>query len=102
EPGGHLNVATTTVLENTELTVSNTGAVIDPEEAQSLTEPFRRLSRVSGGFGLGLSTVRSVAEAHGGAVELSAPPDGGLVVRVILPADAGVASPRRQRSLTKT
>jgi len=103
EPGGRLSVATATAGSSTQLTVSNTGAVIDPEEAQALTEPFRRLSRVSGGFGLGLSIVRSVAEAHGGAIELSAPPDGGLVVTVILPADtASIVSPRKQRSLTKS
>jgi len=47
--------------------------VIDPEHVQALTEPFRRVSRASGGFGLGLSIVRSVAEAYGGTVELAAP-----------------------------
>ena len=103
EPGGHLSVATATASDSTRLTVSNTGAVIDPEEAQALTEPFRRLSRISGGFGLGLSIVRSVAEAHGGTIELSAPPDGGLVVRVTLPAEsAAVVPPKRQRSLAKS
>ncbi len=103
EPGGDLSVATSTASDSTQLTVSNTGAVIDPAQAQALTEPFRRLSRVSGGFGLGLSIVRSVAEAHGGTIALSAPPDGGLVVTVTLPADtATVAAARRQRSLTKS
>jgi signal transduction histidine kinase len=103
EPGGHLRVATATTGDSAQLSVSNTGPVIDPEQAQLLTEPFRRLSRVSGGFGLGLSIVRSVAEAHGGTVELSAPPDGGLVVRVTLPADvSSIGSTRRQRSLTKS
>jgi len=104
EPDGQLRVATATEGAGTRLTVSNTGAVIDPEQAQALTEPFRRLSRVGGGFGLGLSIVRSVAEAHGGAIELTAPPAGGLVVRVTLPADTAstAAAPRRQRSLTKS
>jgi signal transduction histidine kinase len=43
----------------------------------------------SGGSGLGLSIVRSVAEAHGGSVELRARPSGGLVVRVSLPGRDG-------------
>jgi len=103
EPGGHLSLATATAGDSTRLTVANSGAVIDPEQAQALTEPFRRLSRSGGGFGLGLSIVRSVAEAHGGSVELTAPAEGGLVVTVTLPAEpASVVVPRRQRSLTKS
>jgi signal transduction histidine kinase len=59
--------------------------------AQKLTDPFRRLDRSYGGFGLGLSIVRSVAEVHGGTVELMAPEEGGLQVRVRLPATPGPA-----------
>ena len=65
-----LSVATSTSGGMAEVLVRNGGAVIDPEQVQALTEPFRRLSRASGGFGLGLSIVRSVAEVHGGTVEL--------------------------------
>ena len=38
------------------------------------------------GFGLGLSIVRSVAEAHGGSATVTAPAEGGLEVIVDLPA----------------
>jgi len=69
------------------LEVANGGPRIDPADAAALTEPFRRLRRSGEGFGLGLSIVRSVAEAHGGTVQLSAPEAGGLRVRVLLPAD---------------
>ena len=103
QDGGELSVTTSTSHGMAEVLVSNGGAVIDPADAESLTEPFRRLSRSTGGFGLGLSIVRSVAEVHGGTVELTAPPEGGLRVRVRVPAaplDAGVA--RRARSLTKS
>lgn len=102
-PGGELSIATTTVDGMAEVLVANGGAVIDPAEVQSLTEPFRRLSRTAGGFGLGLSIVRSVAEVHGGTAELFAPPEGGLRVRVRVPAAPLSASlPRRSRSLTKS
>jgi signal transduction histidine kinase len=101
--GGALNVATSTADGIVEVLVSNGGAVIDPDQVDALTEPFRRLSRTSGGFGLGLSIVRSVAVVHGGTVELTAPSEGGLRVRVRLPttsASAGAA--RRRRALTKS
>ncbi len=84
--GGELSVATTTVDGAVQLLVRNSGEVIDPGQVQSLTEPFRRLSRNAGGFGLGLSIVRSVAEVHSGTIELEAPPEGGLEVRVRLPS----------------
>ena len=73
------------------LVVANTGPVItgDPEV---LFEPFRRLAsderlatRAHRGAGLGLSIVRSVATAHGGAVRADARPGGGLVVSMTLP-----------------
>jgi signal transduction histidine kinase len=88
EPGGYLVVRTATEGEHVRLQVRNGGAVINPAELATLTEPFRRLDRTRAGFGLGLSIVRSVCEAHGGALSLSAPEGGGLTVTVILPAGA--------------
>ena len=86
QPGGFLEVSTRTENGAVRLVVRNGGQRIDPEVVQKLTEPFRRLDRSYGGFGLGLSIVRSVAEAHGGSVALVAPQDGGLEVCVRLPA----------------
>ncbi len=105
EPGGGLSVRTlTTPSARVLVVVRNGGAVIDASVAPSLTEPFRRLQRGSGGFGLGLSIVRSVAEAHGGSAVVAARPEGGLEVTVDLPADRraiGDAAPPRHRTLTK-
>jgi hypothetical protein len=92
EPGGFLEVSTRTEGRIVRLVVRNGGGRIAPQVAQTLTEPFRRLDRSYGGFGLGLSIVRSVAEVHGGTVELVAPEQGGLEVRVQLPAMPTVAS----------
>jgi signal transduction histidine kinase len=85
-PGGYAEVASYAAGDRVVLTVRNGGHPIDPSDAQTLTEPFRRLDRAHGGFGLGLSIVRSVAQAHGGTIELMAPASGGLTVRVELPA----------------
>jgi signal transduction histidine kinase len=67
------------------LVVANGGSPIDPAVARTLTEPFRRLDRGTGGFGLGLSIVRSVVEVHGGTLQIEAPRSGGLEVRIELP-----------------
>jgi signal transduction histidine kinase len=84
-PGGYLQVQTRTDGDTIELVVANGGAPLDPKRVQELIEPFRRLDRSVRGFGLGLSIVRSIAEAHHGTATLLAPASGGLEVRVTLP-----------------
>jgi len=93
-PGGRLRVTTRTVGGEAELVVSNGGSVLDPEQVRTLTEPFRRLTRTPGGYGVGLSIVRSVAEAHRGSLHVGAPATGGLEVRVRLPVDSASVTPR--------
>jgi signal transduction histidine kinase len=84
-PGGWLRVGTRADDDRVEILVANGGPPIDPVRVQGLTEPFRRLNRSERGFGLGLSIVASIARAHRGSIALSAPPEGGLEVRVRLP-----------------
>jgi signal transduction histidine kinase len=91
--GGYLQVQTRTDGDVVGLVVANGGEPIDPERVEELAEPFRRLDRSGRGFGLGLSIVRSIAEAHHGEAVLSAPAAGGLEVRVTLPRLVG-SSPR--------
>lgn len=88
EPGGWLQMSTRVADGTALLSVANGGHVIDPAAALTLTEPFRRLDRAHGGFGLGLSIVRSVVDAHGGSIEVLAPSEGGLEVRVGLVSEA--------------
>jgi len=104
EPGGWLRVSTRAVAGRVRVIVANGGPRIDPDVAATLTEPFRRLERGGGGFGLGLSIVRSVVDAHGGTLDVSARAEGGLVVRIELPAVAapvvGIVPKRTARALT--
>ena len=72
------------------LTVESSGARLAPERVATFTEPFQRgTERVhddQAGVGLGLAIVTSIAQAHDGAVTLTPRPEGGLRVRVRLPA----------------
>jgi len=71
------------------LRVTNTGPLVSTEDVPALFEPFRRHSGTridhSGGAGLGLTIVRSIAQAHGGNVGATAGRDGGLEVEVFMP-----------------
>ncbi len=87
--GGWVEVTTRRAGSRAFLDVANTGQVLDGATVATLIEPFRRASpdrsADDGGFGLGLSIVDSVVNAHQGSMTLRPRPGGGLVVRVQLP-----------------
>jgi hypothetical protein len=98
--GGWVLASTRTGTGIAEITVSNGGEHIPPDQVSGLFEPFRRLSVRTGnqpGSGLGLSIVASVANAHGGHAAAQARPDGGLDVRITLPATADEPRPPTNR-----
>jgi signal transduction histidine kinase len=69
--------------------ISDNGPGIPPEDLDRVFEPFYRRepsrNRQTGGIGLGLAVVRSIARRHGGDVELANRKGGGLTARVQLP-----------------
>ncbi len=69
--------------------IDDEGPGIPEADLDRVFEPFYRVersrNRETGGTGLGLSVVRSIARAHGGDVELSNRRNGGLRARVLLP-----------------
>ncbi|WP_233617680.1 sensor histidine kinase [Actinomadura sp. WAC 06369] len=89
-PDGRVWVRTGTDGGRPFVRVENTGRAVPEYEVERIFEPFRRLraDRVGSadGAGLGLSIVRAVVTAHGGAVETAPRPEGGLSVTVRLPA----------------
>ena len=85
-PGGDVRV---TLARTGMLTVRNTGPEVPPERVAEMFEPFRRLHRTrtgpAEGAGLGLSIVRSIAQAHDATGSARAQTGGGLLVAVNFP-----------------
>jgi signal transduction histidine kinase len=69
--------------------IEDDGPGIPPADREKVFEPFYRRepsrSRQTGGIGLGLAVVRSIARGHGGDVDLVNRVGGGLTARVQLP-----------------
>ena len=72
-----------------EISVSDTGPGIPPDQLEQIFERFRRLdqgrSRDSGGSGLGLAIARAIIEAHGGTIHAESTPGHGATFRLELP-----------------
>lgn len=78
-----------------EVVVEDNGPGIPEADSQRVFEPFIRLetsrNTQTGGTGLGLTLVRTIAEGHGGSIVLENRDQGGLRARLRLPREAGAA-----------
>ena len=96
QPGGWVEVTTSTEGPSARLIVENTGRTLDPDEVRQLDRPFRRggteRTCSDGGVGLGLSIVAAITAAHHGTVDLQGRPGGGLRVVVTLPRSVDLPS----------
>ena len=96
---GDKNIPVSIVLsereKDVELTVNNKGPVLTSQEIIQIFKPFRRLpageSREKKGWGLGLTIVRGIAEAHGGRVVTESTLEAGTTFELVFPKDARVA-----------
>jgi signal transduction histidine kinase len=89
-PGGRIRVEARAVNGAVEITIGNTGDGIPKNRTGQLFERFYRVcggERVPG-HGLGLSTARELARAHGGDVELVHSDGGWTEMRLRLPQGA--------------
>ncbi|MBO0682014.1 MAG: HAMP domain-containing histidine kinase [Candidatus Dormibacteraeota bacterium] len=87
--------------------VTDQGPGIDPAAGARVFERFFRAdagrSRDRGGYGLGLSIVAAIVDAHGGRCELESAPGRGATFRLILPRPAAQpAAPSPDASADRT
>lgn len=76
--------------EKTEITITDQGCGLTPDQLERIFEPFYRVdrsrSRQTGGTGLGLALCREIALRHGGTLTAESTPGKGTTMRLLLPA----------------
>jgi signal transduction histidine kinase len=99
DPDSPVTITLTDVEGSVSISVHNRGSPIPPEERRSLFQPFRRGSsdRASQrpGWGLGLTAVKEIAEAHGGSVMVESTVEEGTTFTLQVFRDCREFSPDR-------
>jgi signal transduction histidine kinase len=99
--GDRVSVAAHPRDSHLEITVSDTGPGIPPDQLEQVFERFRRLdgsrSRESGGSGLGLAIARAIIEAHGGTIHAESGRNRGATFHIDLPGYHPAVPPSNQR-----
>jgi signal transduction histidine kinase len=94
--GGQVTVSASNDPESLRVFIDDRGPGIPETERENVFKPFFRLEKSrnkrTGGIGLGLSTARSIARAHGGDIDLTNRPEGGLRATVTLPRRSSVGA----------
>lgn len=87
--GSHVSVRVGRREDVVEIIVDDDGPGIAEEHREDVFKPFFRVegsrNQGTGGIGLGMTITRDVIRGHGGEVELSDSPSGGLRVKIRLP-----------------
>lgn len=92
EPGDRIEVSVALENGNAVIAVADSGCGIAPDHLARIfgrfarAEPYR--SREAGGFGLGLPTVRAIAEAHHGTVRVRSTSGHGATFELVIPLAA--------------
>jgi signal transduction histidine kinase len=92
---GEVRIAAGAANGHFELSVSDTGPGIPPEERERIFEKFRQVdssnTRAKGGTGLGLAIAREIVEMHGGRIWVESTMGQGSTFRMELPVRAAAA-----------
>jgi signal transduction histidine kinase len=93
--GASIAIAARAVAAEVEISVSDDGPGIPPDQLERIFERFTRgdagLTQRVGGTGLGLAISKSLVELHGGSIGVDSTPGEGSTFRMRLPAAAAAA-----------
>jgi signal transduction histidine kinase len=82
-PGGAVSVKTRAAGDAVEVAVIDRGVGIDPQQRDSIFNPF--FTTKPEGVGLGLAIVSKIVDEHGGKITVESEPGKGSVFHVLLP-----------------
>ena len=88
--GGTVTVKTRATGEAVEIAVIDRGVGIDPQQRNSIFNPF--FTTKPEGVGLGLAIVSKIVDEHGGKITVESEPGKGSVFHVLLPNTAELPS----------
>jgi K+-sensing histidine kinase KdpD len=83
-PGSTVVISAERTDGSVNISVADEGPGVDPNESESIFEPFRR-GAGSESSGVGLAICRAIVEAHGGHIAVENPPSGGALFRFSMP-----------------
>jgi len=87
--GGKVTVTARREGESVVISVIDEGDGLASDDHARVFEPGVRLTAARPGSGLGLAVVRTIAQAHGGEVEVVSSPGQGATLRLVLPGASG-------------
>lgn len=91
-PGGRIKLTAEKLTDGVSIAVSDTGRGIPPEHLPHIFNRFYRVDRsrtkTSGGVGLGLAIVNTIAKLHGATLSVSSEIGKGTTIRVKFPLNA--------------
>ena len=88
EAEGEVRIKTRCEGANVIVSISDTGAGIEPEHLKNIFDPFFTTKAVGEGTGLGLSISHGVIVRHGGAIVVDSTPARGTTFTITIPLDA--------------
>ena len=87
--GDHVTIRAGIREDRYEITIDDDGPGIPKDQRQNVFRPFFRVedsrNPITGGIGLGLTIAGDVVRSHGGEIDLTDSPNGGLRVRLRMP-----------------
>lgn len=96
--GGTIRITVSRRGDHVECAIEDHGPGVPPALREQIFEPFFTTKGTTGGTGLGLASVYSIARQHGGTVAVADTPGGGATFVLSLPLD--VARPTSQSAST--